>query len=291
MVPEHRKWARWRENRMKAARRAAILSLVPTDAYVQSHYDSYDEQARLFKPGEGDLTRLRTWELFARYLPPGARVADVGGGPGTHAAHLMAAGHDLVLIDPVSRHVAAARAKGVRAEVGDARELPLPAASVDAVLLMGPLYHLIDPADRRQALAEARRVLRPGGVLLAEMITRHSWTMDAIRRGLDEPRVWAEFDSIQRIGTAAEPAQREPGGFFAYFHRPEELRDELAAAGFPAAELLAVEGFAHLLPGLAARMREPQAILRAVRLTENDPSMLGASLHVVGVARSAENTR
>jgi SAM-dependent methyltransferase len=276
---------------MRTAARPAILGAVPDDAYVQTHYESYDEEARLFKPGQGELTRLRTWDLFARHLPPGGRVADVGGGPGIHSAHLSAAGHDVVLIDPVPRHVEAARSKGLRARLGDARELPLADASIDSVLLMGPLYHLINPAGRQRALAEARRVLRPGGVLLAESITRHSWVMDATYRALDEPRIWAEFDSIEAIGTAADPAGREPGGFFAYFHRPDELGDELAAAGFPGAALVAVEGFAHLLPDLAERMGQPEAILRAVRLTETDPSMLGASLHVLAVATNEGTTR
>jgi SAM-dependent methyltransferase len=264
---------------------------VPIDAHVQTHYESYDEQQRLFKPGAGELTRLRSWDLFARHLPAGAAVADVGGGPGTHSVHLRETGHDVTLIDPVPRHVDAARAQGVRASVGDARDLPLADDSVDAVLLMGPLYHLIGRADRLRALAEARRVLRPGGVLLAEIITRHSWVMDATQRRLDGPALWAEFESIERIGTAADPATRAPGGFWAYFHRPSELGDELAAAGFANSTLTAVEGFAHLLPDLAERMREPEAVLRAVRLTENDPSMLGASLHVIGVATKEGNTR
>jgi SAM-dependent methyltransferase len=168
--------------------------------------------------------------------------------------------------------------------------LPLGDASNDVVLLMGPLYHLIDPGDRRRALAEARRVLRPGGLLLAEIITQHSWVMDATNRGRSEPEVWAQFESIDRIGTAWDPATRQPGGFFAYFHRPEELRAEFAAAGFGDIRLLAVEGFAHLLPELAERLREPRAVLDAVRLTEDDPSMLGASLHVLGVA-TTEGTR
>ena len=264
---------------------------MPIDAHVQTHYESYDEEQRLFKPGAGELTRLRSWDLFARHLPAGATVADVGGGPGTHSVHLRAAGHEVTLIDPVPRHVEAARAKGVPARAGDARELPLADESVDAVLLMGPLYHLIDRADRLRALAEARRVLRPGGVLLAEIITRHSWVMDATLRRLATPEVWAEFESIERIGTAADPAERAPGGFWAYFHRPEELRDELAAAGFAGSTLAAVEGFAHLLPDLAERMREPGAVLHAVRLTENDPSMLGASMHVIGVATKEGKAR
>jgi SAM-dependent methyltransferase len=135
--------------------------------------------------------RLRTWDILDRHLPEGSRIADVGGGPGTHAAYLAGRGHDVVLIDPVPRHLEAAAARAAarpeapfRVERADARDLPLPDASVDAVLLMGPLYHLVEAADRLAALGEASRVLRPGGRIFAEVIGRYAWVMDATLRGL-----------------------------------------------------------------------------------------------------------
>ena len=140
------------------------------DRRVLARYESYDEDARLWRPGLGDLVRLRTWEILDRFVPAGGRVLDVGGGPGTHAAHLAARGDAVTLIDPVPRHVAQARARAVDRGaapfavcLGDATRLPMPSGSVDTVVLMGPLYHLAERADRLVALAEARRVLRPGG--------------------------------------------------------------------------------------------------------------------------------
>jgi SAM-dependent methyltransferase len=263
------------------------------DQRVRRHYERIDEDDRLWRAGLGDLVRLRTWDLFERLLPDPCRIADVGGGPGTHAAHLAGRGHDVTLIDPMPRHVEAATARSAsqpaapfRAVEGDARRLPLADESVDAVLLMGPLYHLVEPDDRLTVLREAFRVLRPGGLVLAEIITRCAWVMDAtLRRLLDDPETWDDFDWNLRTGQTKDPAKLVDGWFWAYLHRPEELRAELASAGLGDIELRAVEGFAWLLDDLPGRMREPTDLLRAVRLTESEPSMLGTSSHVIGSAR------
>jgi hypothetical protein len=129
-------------------------------------------------------------------------------------------------------------------------------------------------------------VLRPGGLVLAEIITRCAWTMEAtLKRLLDDPSVWDDFDWNLRTGLTKDPAKVADGSFWAYLHRPEELAAELEMVGLRDVELRAVEGFAWLLDDLPDRMAEPADLLRAVRLTESEPSMLGASPHVIGSAR------
>jgi SAM-dependent methyltransferase len=118
------------------------------DRDMAAYYAEGDEAERLQTWGR--LERERTLLLLERVLPaPPAAVLDVGGGPGVYALALAARGYAVALMDPIELHVEQARAAGVHdARIGDARELPWPDASVDAVLLLGPLYHLPERADR-----------------------------------------------------------------------------------------------------------------------------------------------
>ena len=145
-----------------------------------AYYAGQDEGQRLSRFAHNRLELLRTRELLQRQLPsPPAVLLDVGGGTGVYAAWLAGLGYRVHLVDIVPEHVrAAAQHRPVTAEVGDARSLRQPDASVDAVLLLGPLYHLLGKAERVAALIEARRVLRPGGVLLAAAIGRFMAVLD-----------------------------------------------------------------------------------------------------------------
>src|SRR5215831_11474923 len=154
---------------------AAGESVTVIDPAIESHYGTGYERSRLFPGGRPSVEFVRSMELLERLLPaPPARVLDVGGGPGTYAAPLARRGYRVHVVDPVRLHVDQARqaagadpAASFTAALGDARGLVEPGGSQDAVLVFGPLYHLTAAAHRRQALAEARRVLAPGGRLLA----------------------------------------------------------------------------------------------------------------------------
>jgi ubiquinone/menaquinone biosynthesis C-methylase UbiE len=100
-------------------------------------------------------------------------------------------------------------------------DLPANDARAGAVLLLGPLYHLPQAADRDRALREAQRVLRPGGVALAAAISYFAPTIDGIRNAkLDEPGFEAIVEHDLRAGLHRNPDGR-PGWFTtAFFHRP-----------------------------------------------------------------------
>lgn len=257
----------------------------------QVYYARGREAGRLHA-GAGRLEFWRTRELLDRWLPsPPATVLDVGGGAGVYSVPLAEAGYDVHLLDPVPLHVEQARAAGVvSAQRGDARDLPFADGSADAVLLLGPLYHLTARENRVRAGREAFRVLRPGGVVVAAAISRWSSAVDAVLRG------WITDDAFAAVvaqdltdGQHRNPAA-VPGWFTtAYFHRPDELTAELTEAGFAVTGPVAVEGLAGLAGDrLTSLLDDPvtrERLLDLVRRTESEPALLGMAGHLLVAGR------
>ena len=277
---------------------SVILFIIMTDELFQrlppeilSHYGEGVEQPRLLG-GTSRLEFARTQLILSRFLPrPPARILDIGGGPGAYARWLTDQGYTVHLVDAVPLHVEQARAaaNGYTVELGDARRLHEPDASADAVLLLGPLYHLTERADRLRALAEAGRVLRPEGYIFVAAISRFASLLDGLREyRLDDPAFVQIVERDLREGQHRNPENRPEWFTTAYFHDPDELVREVRDAGLILADLLAVEGPGWLLPEFDARWHDDgrrQELLEAIARIERDPSMLGVSAHILAVAR------
>lgn len=259
-------------------------------ADVVAYYETSVEVERLAF-GLGTLELERTKELLARFLPPGASVADVGGATGRYADWLAGRGHRVELVDPVPLHVELAReAAGDPPRFGvhaaDARALPFADASFDAVLLLGPLYHLGDAADRARAVQEAARICRDGGVVLAAAISRFAPLLGIVREGrIADAQTFENVATEVRTGRRVPPERRTRPFPDAYFHRPEELAAELAAAGLEVEGVYGVEG-----PGWLLRDFDTvddatfERVLRAARELEAEPHLVAVSAHLLAVA-------
>jgi ubiquinone/menaquinone biosynthesis C-methylase UbiE len=264
---------------------------------IVGHYSGADEASRL---GSGwfQLEHARTQELILRHLPPPpATIIDAGGGAGVYACWLSARGYRVHLIDPVPKHVEQAQDASAlqpdsplaSAEVGDARRLSHVDNSSDAVLLLGPLYHLVDREDRLACLREAYRVLRPGGLVWGAGISRFASLLDSLSSGFFEDPAFAPIVTRDlEDGQHRNPTDKPIYFTDAYFHKPGELSRDLLAAGFQVVEIVAIEG-----PGWLARdfdrlwsnphLRE--RLLAVVRKVEREPSVLGATSHIMGIGR------
>jgi SAM-dependent methyltransferase len=264
------------------------------ETYVRAHYETGVERDRLTLP-LGEVEFERTKEIVLRHLPPApARVADIGGGPGRYAIWLAQSGYDVVHRDVVPLHGEQARDAAAAARVtiaageADARSLDLADESVDALLLLGPLYHLTRRRDRLAALSEARRIVRPGGTLFAAAISRWIPRLHAVV----VLKAYERFPQVNDLVTGVERSGRMPplfeGDFSGYCHRPSQLRSEVRAAGLDVVDLVNVEGIAFALPDLAERLASGEGravVLDAARAVERVPELLGLGGHLLITAR------
>jgi SAM-dependent methyltransferase len=259
---------------------------------IMEYYRRGGERDRL-AADQGRLEYLRTWDVLTRVLPASpAVVLDVGGATGVYAGPLAEAGYRVHVVDPVPEQVAeAATRPGVTAVVGDARALPAADDGVDAVLLLGPLYHLQERADRVAAWREAGRVLRPGGVAVGATINRFASLFDGLLQDhFADPRFAPLVERALDSGVHRNPDAGRTWFTSAYFHRPEEIAGEVAEAGLRVRCHVGVEGPMWLagpqLRELLASRRRTDQLLDMLRRVESEPSLLGASSHIVTVARS-----
>jgi ubiquinone/menaquinone biosynthesis C-methylase UbiE len=261
------------------------------------YYAEGDEAARL-QTGWFRLERARTQELILRHLPPApATVIDAGGGAGVYACWLAEQGYSVHLIDPVAKHVEQARAASAQqpehplasAEIGDARHLAHADASADAVLLLGPLYHLVEKEDRLACLREAYRVLRRGGLVWGAAISHFASLFDSLSNGFfDDPAFAPILARDLEDGQHRNPTDNPIYFTDAFFHRPGELSREFLAAGFHVEAVLAIEGPGWLARNFDRLWNDPvqrERLLAAVRKVEKEPSVLGASSHIMAIGK------
>ncbi len=270
-----------------------------TDA-VRAYYAGIGERewARLENPDDGAIEFEVTSQVLTTYLPPHARVLDLGGGPGRYTIWLAQQGHHVTLADLCPELLSIARTKISQAgadkmveEVieADARDLThWGDNSFDAVLSLGPFYHLPDPSDRNRAAAELRRVLRANGTAFVALMPRYAF----LRRTLevpDERHHLAQPEFIDRVLNEGVFTNDVPGRFTdGYGVLPGEVAPFFEQHGFTALALLSAEGIAvnskESLSELSTS--DPlayQSALNVIIRTAGDPGILGMANHLLYV--------
>jgi S-adenosylmethionine-dependent methyltransferase len=161
-----------------------------------------------------------------------------------------------------------------------------PSASFDAVVCLGPFYHLPDPADRMRAAQELARVLRPGGIAAVAFMPRYALlrrtlTLPDERQHLTDAR-WRERLLQQGIFENDIPGRFTHG----YGARPDEIGPFFAQCGLQMLTLAASEGItsgiqAEVADVLAAESRLREVALNILMQTATEPSMLGMASHLL----------
>ena len=267
------------------------------DKHGLAGYTAGAETGRLHR-GLGLIEFARTKELLLETLPPPpAVIYDIGGAYGEYAFWLAGLGYEVHLFDLVEAHICMAREQEkalgcplAAAEIADARHVPRPDASADAILLLGPLYHLPEREDRKRCLAECRRLLKPGGLLVTAHIVPWAPMVDNVihydeNPRLNDPATFARLAETVQTGNHTGKVIGEM-----YFQRPAEALKEVTSAEFADVRLHGVIGPCWAIRNLDeawADAHQRETILRVVRLLDGEESLLGFSTHYITISSKA----
>lgn len=264
---------------------------------IRAYYASFDEWGRL-DTAEGARELAHTLEILDDRLSPGARILDLGGGPGRHAIELAKLGHRVVLADlspelleVARRRVAESDVSGVESfDVVSATELGRYAdESFDAVVAFGPFYHLVAEDERRQAAAEIRRVLVSNGQAFVAFIPRLSGLIGLIDRAANQPAQVSDAVLRTAADTGVFSNAASSGFQEGYYPVPSEIEQLFAAASFLIEDMLSLKSIvydrAHQLAQLEPTVRAE--IERLAREMCRRPEIIATCGQALLVARKS----
>ena len=217
---------------------------------VKRYYDEQVEREwqRLERPYRR-LEMVSTLRLIEETFPKEGRVADIGGGPGRYSMELLRRGYRTTLVDLSPKAIDFAQDRFAEAGlVADAAVAAnacdlsfLPSASFDAGLLLGPLYHIVEESDRREALGEFHRILKPGAPGIVGFI--NPWGV--LRSGLFEfASDYAQYDHVAALLNTWQQVGEQEAFTEAAFITPPQALEEVRSAGFSVETRAGVEAFA-----------------------------------------------
>lgn len=194
---------------MKLFRRKAPPGPEPTDTlgYLSRFYGTRCDEDKRLTSRHGQVEFLTTMRYIERYLQPGMRVLEIGAATGRYSLTLARRGYDVTAIELVQHNIDMFKKKlkpgdTVDLQQGNALDLSrFPDNTFDMTLLFGPMYHLYTIEDQSQALREALRVTKPGGLLyvayvicdmaiLESGIGSKKWFWDYLEDGHIDPETW-----------------------------------------------------------------------------------------------------
>ncbi len=273
------------------------------DKTVLAGYNAGIERNRL-RTGIGLIEFERTKEILLENLPkPPAVIYDIGGGYGEYSWWLASKGYEVHLFDisetniKMSKELSAEYPNYMLSEskVCDARSVPCDDKSADAILLMGPLYHILELEERIKAIEECFRLLKDDGVLFSAALTPFSVLLDKIPlyRGeensiLENSNFMSMVERELKDGCHINPERSVYGGLgSSHLHTAAALREELSIGGFSTVNIHGVMGGAWLAPNvdeLWKNEKSRETLMCTVRLLDNHDEIIGLSGHLLAVS-------
>lgn len=227
------------------------------------------------------------------YISGNSRILDIGGGPGRYSIYLAKKGNRVTLTDLASENLKLGIQEAKKCEVKFEDVIELNALNLsclenecyDVVLLMGPLYHLLNLDDRKKAVTEALRVLKPGGIIFSAFISRYAPVIDLLK---NYPKYISDYEktlfSLIKNGENIE-SEENPGFTDAYFSTPDEAISLMENAGLKTLRFSAVEGFVGITENKLYELDEKEfkKWIELIYKVGNDPNCIGISEHLLYV--------
>ena len=219
---------------------------------VRNYYRHFDEKNRLVDNSHGRLEYMMTMDILKEYLPGSGTILDLGGGAGIYSFPLAEAGYQVVLADLSPDLIEQARQEkekrgtsGLMAcDIVNATDLSMYAdGQFDAVLLLGPLYHLIEESERKQCVSEVYRVLKPGGTVIASFIPWATGSIAIVDRYFRDPRQ-VNITNLKEVFRSGRFTNMAEWGFQeGYYPSSDEIDELFRNFGFSKKLIRSVRGF------------------------------------------------
>ena len=269
------------------------------DRNIEVFYNKASEETRLDK-GMGIFEFERIKSLIEKHIhSSSSKIIDIGGGTGKYSEWLANKGHQVHLVEPVSKHIKIAQNRANKLKnkffvhLGESKSLDFQNDFANLIILHGPLYHLQKEEDRELAIKEAKRVLKNDGTILGFAINYTASTLAGLLNGLIHKKTFFQMCKEELTTGIHNPPDDFPWLLAeAYYHRPEQLKEEFMKQELTYLDTYAVEGMAWLDKDYFANMlndEKKKTLLALIQVTENDSYLLPFSPHMMIAVKKQTN--